>query len=297
MTTNKNAKLAVREYAQSHHVPYAQARRMMAEQPTPARVPTQMTRLDEILGGGLPRGEVTALWAATGVGTSMFGITLARMTAMSANHAIIVAAESGRELYLRRLIAATTGITTGALSEQNMPSDWPPAWGEYLHIFEPDRLPTDPVETANELRADAHNAGHPPTLIIVDDLRSFQMCNPDAPLVFAELARDLRAAVVVIDALPSVLCRVPPTHPAEFDDITTLGWPERVPSDEELRADEQTQVLAATATTSLILTTPGDPPVEGDVTVLDLTVRTGPGPSGGMKVRRVGSVARILPGG
>jgi hypothetical protein len=98
--------------------------------------------------------------------------------------------------------------------------------------------------------------------------------NPDAPLVLAQLARDLRVTVVVIDALPSVLCRVPPTHPDEFDDITTLSWPERVPSDEELRAEEQTQVLATTATTSLVLTTSGDPPVEGDVTVLDLTVRT-----------------------
>jgi hypothetical protein len=115
-------------------------------------------------------------------------------------------------------------------------------------------------------------------------------------VVFAELARDLRAAVVVIDALPNFLCRVEPSLPDEMDDITTLGWPHRVPSNDELLDEEQTRVLAETASTSLIMTTPGDPPIEGEVTVLDLTARSSRGPGGVMQVRRDGPRSRILPG-
>jgi len=50
------------------------------------------------------------------------------------------------------------------------------------------------------------------------------------------------------------------------------------------------------ATTTLVLTTPGDPPAKGEVTVLDLTVRTSRGPGSVMQVRRDGPHARILPG-
>jgi hypothetical protein len=304
MTTNKNTKRAAREYARAHDVPYTQALRAVAgTSPTSTfgswpMVPTQMTQLDGLLGGGLPRGEVTALWAPTGVGTSMFGITLARITAMSAEHAMIVMAESNRDVYVRRLIAATTGVATSGLraGTEHVPASWPPPWGDYLRLYEPERSPTDAVQTANELRADAHHTGRAPALIVVDDLRPFQVNNPDSPVVFAALARDLRAAVVVIDALPSVLCRVEPSQPDEFDDITTLGWPHRVPSDDELRSEEQTRVLAATATTSLILTTPGDPPIEGEITVLDLAVRSPRGMGGVMHVRRDGPRSRILPG-
>jgi hypothetical protein len=303
MTSNKNTKLAAREYAKAHSVPYTQAlRAVTGPAPTNAfpawpMVPTQMTQLDELLGGGLPRGEVTALWAPTGTGTSMFGITLARMTARAAKDAVIVMAESGSELYVRRLIAATTGVPTSEFdASAGVPDSWPPAWGSYLHLYEPERLPSDPVQTADELRVDAHNAGRAPVLIVVDDLRSFQVHSPDAPVVFAELARDLRAAVVVIDALPNFLCRVEPSLPDEMDDITTLGWPHRVPSNDELLDEEQTRVLAETASTSLIMTTPGDPPIEGEVTVLDLTARSSRGPGGVMQVRRDGPRSRILPG-
>lgn len=309
MTSDKNLKLAAREYARVHGVPYTQARRAVTSQDGACLalppLPTQMTRLDVMLGGGLPRGEVTALWAATGVGTSMFGITLARMTAMNAKRATLVMAESNRDVYVRRLIAATTGVTVPDLRRgiAEVPkSAWPPSWMAFLDLYEPDRQPTHVVKIADELRADAENTGRVPLLIVVDDLGplyDYDLHNPTAgaPPVLAGLARDLGAAVVAIEALPSDLCRVPPAQAREDDlDFLGLSWPERVPTYDELRSHERTSVLASTATASLILTTPGDPPVKGEVTTLDLTVRSDRGPGGVMKVRRDGPHARIVPG-
>lgn len=318
MTKDRMKKLAARAYAEQHGVPYTQALREVAAARTSTQtnsppavapalartspftrmsmLPTQMTVLDGLLGGGLPRGEVTALWAPTGTGTSMFGLTLARMTAKAAQHAVVVTAESATSMYVERIIAATTGIATRDLARGvTLPESWPPDWQAYLHLYDPERLPTDPRQTANELRADAMQTGRAPTLIVIDDLRPFQIYATDAPEVFADLARDLQAAVVVIDALPSALCRTEPSEPDEFDDITTLGWPHRVPEASELLASEQTEVLARTATTTLILTEQDTRP-DDEVVVLDVTVRTRRGPGGITQVRRDGPRARILVG-
>jgi len=308
MTSNKNLKLAAREYAAAHGVPYTQALRAVTQDapaaPAVPRVPTQMTLLDELLGGGLPRGEITALWAATGAGTSMFGLTLARMTAMAAKRAVVVMAEDHPRRYEQRLIAATTGVTVSALRAGNAQvpaSEWPPPWLPFLELHRPART-RDVASIAAELHASVERTGRTPDLIVVDDLGplyDYDLPDPAsaAPPVLAQLAKELRAAVVAIDALPSDLCRVPPAQPEEFDaDFLGLSWPERVPTQDELRTHERARALTTVATTTLVLTTPGDPPAKGEVTVLDLTVRTSRGPGGVMQVRRDGPRARILPG-
>jgi hypothetical protein len=302
MTSNKNVKLAARAYAEERGISYTQALRAVSERTGLPPLPTGMSRLDQMLGGGLPRGGLTALWSATGVGTSMFGITLARITAMSAHRAVIVGAEDQPNTYVSRMVAATTGIATNDLHSGTdlAAAGWPPPWLAFLDLYEPAEFPADMRQVANELEADIAHTGRAPALVVIDDLGALAGSVDDNVQVLTTLAWSLRAAIVVLEALPPALCRVEPANPTEMQaqgiDLM-LTWPERAPTDDELRAHPRTAALANAASASMTLTTPGDPPVLDLVAVLDLTVRSAHGDGGEMKVRRDGPRSRILPGG
>jgi hypothetical protein len=287
MTRNKAQKAATRAHAKRQGISYTAARRALAQPPVPALLPTGIAELDRLLGGGLPRGRLTALWAATGVGTSMFGLTLARAVSTRGQDATIVAAEDGSDLYVQRL-AAAEAADGGA-------SPWPPSWGNYLRLYSPEGLEPDLQGIADDLRTSVEQEGRQPDLLVIDDLGALDAYRREGAQILARLARDLGAAVLVIDALPPELCKVPPSEPDDYayEPFAWIQWPERVPSEEELGGAEETRALMLEAAASLFLTTPGDPRASGEVVDLDLTVRT-QRRHGVIQVRRDGPRGRIL---
>lgn len=109
------------------------------ESERPRGVPTGFPELDDLLGGGLGRGQTIVIGARPSVGKSMLGVNLARASCRKGVPTVIFSHEMTKSELMQRIVAAETGvplsrIRSGRLEEQhwdrisrayNRLNDWP----------------------------------------------------------------------------------------------------------------------------------------------------------------------------
>jgi replicative DNA helicase len=143
----------------------------------PMGVPTGFTELDEILGGGLQKTDLTVIAARPGMGKSSLALNIAHHAAMRGISSAVFSLEMGKKQLGFRLLSHETGIPT-----QRMRNGWLNDDDKDAIVAAQDRLDTGLIsidDTAgspvlfirNELRKRQNEKGAPVGLVVVDYLQ------------------------------------------------------------------------------------------------------------------------------
>lgn len=91
---------------------------------TRRRIPTGLSQLDAVLGGGLRTGRLTVLAARTAMGKSILGLSMAMHCAQDLDRpALIVSLEMSHQELFERMLASQSGVPTDRLRQRLQPGD------------------------------------------------------------------------------------------------------------------------------------------------------------------------------
>lgn len=131
-------------------------------------IPTPLPELNEVLAGGLRKGDLTVVAAGTGQGKSALSLEIARNAAKKGFHVGFISREMSAEQYGLRAFSSITGISTGAmLQAKKLVQEQLESLGDALN--EIGNLPLDfsfRTETVEDVRRDVQRKKRIDLLII-----------------------------------------------------------------------------------------------------------------------------------